>query len=121
MAFNNFKPGREVSNRPYLSSNTVLSPPDLRSEYHNKCIPREVKERVKSAPPRSHSNREYQACNFVKEEMKWEERCRKETHLQKKWYVVYFHFNLLQYHVRLYNVYTTSTTFERCRINVEIT
>ena len=84
MASFNFKPEREVSNRPYLSSNTLLSP-DTTSQYHDNCIPRETKERVKSAPPRTRSTREYQVCNFVKEELKWEERCKKERNLQKKW------------------------------------
>jgi len=28
-------------------------------------------------------------CNIVKEEMIWEERCKKESNLQKKWYVYY--------------------------------
>ncbi|XP_066929717.1 uncharacterized protein C2orf50-like [Clytia hemisphaerica] len=81
----NFNPENQVSNRPYLSSNTLLATPATSSQYHLQCVPKEHKERVKSAPPRTRTIRDYQKCNIVKEEMRWEERCRKETTLQKNW------------------------------------
>ena len=70
-------------NRNYFSSNTLLIPE--MSEYHEKCIPKETRERVQSAPPKNRKGREYQLCNHVAEEKIWEERCRKERTLQKNW------------------------------------
>ncbi|XP_057309941.1 uncharacterized protein C2orf50 homolog [Hydractinia symbiolongicarpus] len=75
--------GSRQPQRSYLSSNTLL----IRdaSSYHEKCIPKETRERIRSAPPKLKNARDYQICNHVAEEMIWEERCKKERSLQKKW------------------------------------
>lgn len=61
--------------------------PSSDKQFHAGCIPKETKERVKSAPPRSKDSRsrDYTLCNEVGEDQKWMERCRKERSIQKAW------------------------------------
>jgi len=72
----------------YPSSNlNALLLPASENPFHSACIPKETKERIKSAPPRSKENRsrDYALCDHVSEDQKWTERCRKERMLQKTW------------------------------------
>lgn len=81
-----FRNGSCLPNRSYLSSSTLLI--QSKSPFHSQCIPKETRERVQSAPPRSRNLRDYEVCNLVAEEMIWNERCKKEANLAKKWYVL---------------------------------
>lgn len=77
---------RATSSKPaqsFLASNTLLIREN--SSFHERCIPRETKERVSTAPARTRNAREYEICDHVTEEMIWEERVKKERNLQKKW------------------------------------
>ena len=72
----------------YPTSNlNALLIPTSDSQFHAACIPKETKERIKSAPPRSKDNRsrDYALCNHVSEDQKWIERCKRERSLQKTW------------------------------------
>lgn len=53
------------------------------SLYHEKCTPQ--KERVRSAPPKTHTQREYARCNFVRTDEIWKNRCRNEGKMTRKW------------------------------------
>lgn len=55
------------------------------SFYHEKCTPKTVKERVKSAPPRTYSQREYAKCDVVREDEIWKNQCRNEKKMVLKW------------------------------------
>jgi len=55
------------------------------SFYHEKCTPKTVKERVKSAPPRTYTQREYEKCNVVIEDEIWKNQCRNEKKMVLKW------------------------------------
>ncbi|EDO33226.1 predicted protein [Nematostella vectensis] len=61
--------------------NTPTNP----SMYHEKCTPKSLKERVKSAPPRTFSEREYARCDVVKEDEIWKNQCRNEGKMTRKW------------------------------------
>lgn len=61
------------------------TPMTSNSSFHETCVPRETKERIKSAPARTRKDIEYELCNKVKEEMKWSERCDKERMCRHKW------------------------------------
>ena len=86
-----FRAGSSQPNRSYLSSNTLLIQES--SVFHEQCIPKETRDRVRSAPPRSRNVRDYQICNHVMEEMIWEERVKKERTLQKNWFVFNFFYD----------------------------
>eukprot|EP00112_Aurelia_sp_Birch-Aquarium-sp1_P023999 Seg7387.1 transcript_id=Seg7387.1/GoldUCD/mRNA.D3Y31 product="putative protein C2orf50" protein_id=Seg7387.1/GoldUCD/D3Y31 len=72
---------------PASNVNALLLPASDSSHFHASCIPKETRERVRSAPPRSKENksRDYALCNHVSEDQNWTERCRKEKNLQKTW------------------------------------
>ncbi|XP_065062886.1 uncharacterized protein LOC135689561 [Rhopilema esculentum] len=72
---------------PNSNVNALLLPSTDSSQFHSACIPKETRERVKSAPPRSKENRpkDYALCNHVNEDRRWTERCSKERNLQKTW------------------------------------
>ena len=53
------------------------------SLYHDKCTPQ--KERVKSAPPRTYSQREYTKCDVVRNDEIWKNRCKNEGKMTRKW------------------------------------
>jgi hypothetical protein len=58
------------------------------SFYHVKCTPKIVKERVKSAPPRTYSQREYAKCDVVREDEIWKNQCKNEKKMVLKWWVL---------------------------------
>lgn len=64
-------------------SSSWRSSPSL---YHEKCTP--LKERVKSAPLRSHAHRDYAKCDVVKQDEIWKKQCSNETKMTHKWWVV---------------------------------
>jgi len=77
---------RAQSSRPnhsYLASNSLLI--EETSPYHRHCIPKDTRERVLSAPPRTKNPKDYEILNHVAEEKRWDERVKKERYLQKKW------------------------------------
>jgi len=53
------------------------------SLYHDKCAPQI--ERVKSAPPRTYTQREYAKCDVVRNDEIWKNRCRNEGKMTRKW------------------------------------
>ena len=53
------------------------------SLYHDKCTPQ--RERVKSAPPRTYSQREYAKCDVVRNDEIWKNRCKNEGKMTRKW------------------------------------
>ncbi|KAK3745715.1 hypothetical protein QZH41_020275 [Actinostola sp. cb2023] len=55
------------------------------SFYHDKCTPKYIKERVKSAPPRTYSQREYAKCDVVREDEIWKNECKNERKMIRKW------------------------------------
>lgn len=55
------------------------------SFYHEKCTPKSLKERVKSAPPRTYSQSEYARCDVVREDERWKNQCRNEIKMVRKW------------------------------------
>eukprot|EP00794_Sanderia_malayensis_P001392 gene1392-1535_t len=61
--------------------------PTSSSQFHSSCVPKETRERIKSAPPKSQESRskDYSLCNHVNEDRTWIERCKKERTLQNTW------------------------------------
>jgi len=62
--------------------------PTVNSEYHSKCISRQVKviqESFQRTGDKTHQQASFKKCNRVAEEKRWKESVSTETQLVKKW------------------------------------